>query len=196
NSYYELFVSGNESSFEYLEKIRNDQPAESGGFSATVQMGGNGKIYKNTTDKLLLEEASMYGKDYLIKSELTDFKWEISKESKEILGFEVRKATAVLDDEHKTKITAWYAPQLKLKTGPEKFWGLPGIILELESGFEYKDGGSEGFTYKALKIEVLKEPIDIQMPTKGKKVTEEELKEILKVQNEKMMEMYNQGVDK
>jgi len=59
-------------------------------------MGGRGKIYKNTTDNLLLEEASMYGKDYLIKGQLTDFKWNITKESKSILGFEARKATAVL----------------------------------------------------------------------------------------------------
>ena len=194
NSYYELFVSGSESSFQYLDKIRNDQPKEKG--MATIQMGGRGTIYKNTTENLLLEETSMYGKDYLIESELPEFKWNISKESKNILGFEARKATTVLDDKHKTKITAWYAPKLNVKTGPDEYWGLPGLILEVESGFDYEDGGNEGFTFKALKVEVMKESIEIQKPTKGLKVSQEELNEILKKQNEKMMEMYEGGVDK
>lgn len=194
NSYYELFINGSESSYQYLDKIRNDQPKE--GFSATVQMGSRGKIYKNTAENVMLEETSIYGKDYLIEDQLKDFKWNISKESKNILGFEVRKATAVLDDKHKTQITAWYAPKLNVKTGPDKYWGLPGIILELESGFEYEDGGSEGFVYKALKVEVLTTPIDIQVPTKGIKVSSEELEEIVNKHNEKMMEMYSDGVDK
>lgn len=193
NSYYELFISGSESSYQYLDKIRNDQPKEG---MATIQMGSRGTIYKNTTENLLIEETSMYGKDYLIASELPEFKWNISKESKNILGFEVRKATTVLDDKHKTKITAWYAPKLNVKTGPDEYWGLPGLILELESGFDYEDGGNEGFTFKALKVEVMKESIDIQKPTKGIKVSKEELNEIMKKQNEKMMEMYEGGVDK
>ncbi len=194
NSYYELFIDGNESSYQYLDKIRNDQPKE--GMMATIQMGGRGTIYKNTADNLLIEETSMYGKDYLIESQLADFKWNISKESKNILGFETRKATAVLDDEQKTKITAWYAPKLNVKTGPDQYWGLPGIIMELESGFEYEDGGSEGFTYKASKVEVLDESIKIKKPAKGQKVSKEEFEDIARKQNEKMMEMYNQGVDK
>ena len=194
NSYYELFINGSESSYQYLDKIRNDQPKE--GFSASIQMGSRGKIYKNTTENVMLEETSIYRKDYLIEDQLTDFKWTISKESKNILGFEARKATATLDDAYKTKITAWYAPQLKAKTGPDKYWGLPGIILELESSFVYEDGGSEGFSYKALKVEVLNDPIAIQVPTKGIKVTSEELEEIVNKHNEKQMEMYSDGVDK
>lgn len=194
NSYYELFISGSESSYKYLDKIRNDQPKEKG--MATIQMGGRGTIYKNTAENLLLEETSMYGKDYLIESELPEFKWTIEKESKNILGFEARKATAVLDDEHKTKITAWYVPKLNVKTGPDEFWGLPGLILELESGFDYEDGGSEGFTFTALKVEVLKDFAEIQKPAKGIKVSKEELRDIMKKKNEKMMEMYEGGVDK
>lgn len=194
NSYYELFISGSESSYKYLDKIRNDQPKEKG--MITIEMGGRGTIYKNMAENLLLEETSMYGKDYLIESELPEFKWSIEKESKNILGFEARKATTVLDDKHKTKITAWYAPKLNVKTGPDKYWGLPGIILELESGFDYEEGGSEGFTLKALKVEVLKDSADIQKPTKGIKVSKEELRDIMKKQNEKRMEMYSDGVDK
>lgn len=99
NSYYELFINGSESTFKYVEKIRNDQPKEKG--MITIEMGGRGAIYKNTAENLLLEETSMYGKNYLIESELPEFRWTIEKESKNILGFEARKATAVLDDKHK-----------------------------------------------------------------------------------------------
>lgn len=68
--------------------------------------------------------------------------------------------------------------------------------MELESGFDYEEGGGEGFAFTALKVEVLKDSADIQKPTKGIKVSKEELRDIMKKQNEKRMEMYNDGVDK
>lgn len=194
NSNYELIVDDNLSSFKYLEKISNEQPRGEG--SITVQMGSRGTIFKNTKDNEYLREAMLGTKSYLIQDSLRVFDWNISKETKNILGFETRKAVAVLDDKYGTKITAWYAPKLNFKTGPGDFWGLPGLILELESGFEYEDGGNEGSIYKALSVEVLNDKVKVTAPSKGEKVNRQEFKDLSEQQYKKMMEMYSDGVDK
>lgn len=194
NSNYELIVDDNISSFKYLDKLSNEQPPQEG--SVSIQMGSRGAIFKNTGENIYLEEAALGPKNYLIQDSLTVFDWEISKESKNILGFETRKAITTLDDKHKTKITVWYAPKLNFKTGPEKFWGLPGLILELNSGFEYENGGNEGFTYKAVSIEVLKENLPVTKPEKGEKISSQDYKKRIEDFSKKRKEMYSGGVDK
>lgn len=193
NSNYELIVEDNISTFKFLDKIINQQPQEG---TISIQMGNRGTVFKNTTENTYLEEAALGPKNYLIQDSLTVFNWEISKESKNILGFETRKATVTLDDKHKTKITAWYAPKLNFKTGPDKFWGLPGLILELNSGFKYENGGNEGFTYKALSVEVLQENVPVTKPDKGQKVSRQNYKKLTEEFSKKRKEMYSNGVDK
>ena len=31
-------------------------------------------------------------------------------------------------------ITAWYSPEIPVSQGPENYWGLPGLILEVNDG--------------------------------------------------------------
>ena len=74
-------------------------------------------------------------KTYLIKDSLKNLDWTITKEKRNIAGFDVLKATTTMDDKYKTEVTAWYAPKLNFKNGPDEFWGLPGLILEIEFPF-------------------------------------------------------------
>lgn len=72
-------------------------------------------------------------------------KWAIEyNKTKKILGYECIKATTTFRG---TRLTAYYAKDLKYSIGPFKFFGLPGIILDIR-----EDNNSFNI-WKAEKIE-------------------------------------------
>jgi GLPGLI family protein len=80
------------------------------------------------------------------------------------------------------EITAWYTPQIPVNQGPGEYWGLPGLILEVNA---------DRTTILCSKI-VLNpaEKEVIKMPSKGKPVTRQEYNDIMKQKMEEMREMY------
>jgi GLPGLI family protein len=82
-------------------------------------------------------------------------------------------------------ITAWYAPEIPINQGPENYWGLPGLILEV----------SDGRTTILCSKVVLnsKEKAEIKAPTKGKQVTQAEFDDIVTKKMEEMREMGGMG---
>ncbi len=80
------------------------------------------------------------------------------------------------------KIIAWYTPQIPIQTGPDEYWGLPGLILELKSGKT---------TMLCSKIVLNpKEGVEIEVPTKGKSVTRDEYKKTVMEKVKEMQDMY------
>lgn len=79
-------------------------------------------------------------------------------------------------------VTAWYTPQIPLNQGPGEYWGLPGLILEVNANRT---------TILCSKI-VLNpgEKEEIKVPSKGKEVTKQEYNDIMKKKIEEMQEMY------
>ena len=78
--------------------------------------------------------------------------WKILPDKKKIGQFEVQKATA---DFGGRSWTAWFSQDFPFQDGPYKFYGLPGLILELEdtSGTQsFKFLGSKKFD-EVVKIE-------------------------------------------
>ena len=68
-----------------------------------------------------------------------DFQWTIHDETKEINGYTVQKATAL---SHNTEgreeqwdlgdVIAWFTTEIPIPSGPERYYGLPGLIVKLE----------------------------------------------------------------
>ncbi|MBE9490400.1 MAG: GLPGLI family protein [Bacteroidetes bacterium] len=79
-------------------------------------------------------------------------------------------------------VTAWYTPQIPINQGPGEYWGLPGLILEVNA---------DRTTVLCSKIIMNpSEKDEIKAPTKGKEVTKQEYNEIMKKKMEEMSEMY------
>ena len=81
-------------------------------------------------------------------------------------------------------ITAWYTPEIPVNQGPEGYWGLPGLILEV----------NDGKTIILCSKVVLnpKEKAEIKAATKGKVVSQKEYDETVMKKMEEFREM-NQG---
>ena len=98
------------------------------------------------------------------------------------------KSTNLLDSIETPKeivVTAWYTPQIPVNQGPGEYWGLPGLILEVNSGRT---------TVLCTKIEINpKDKIEIKAPTKGKVVTRNEYAEIVKEKIKEMQDMGGRG---
>lgn len=61
-------------------------------------------------------------------NEKPEFKWNITKETKEILGYKVYLATTTYAGRD---YEAYFTPEVPIQDGPYKFFGLPGLILEI-----------------------------------------------------------------
>ena len=97
-------------------------------------------------------------------------------------------STAVNSEElvDMTDIEAWYTPQIPVNQGPDMYWGLPGLILEVNV---------DRTTILCSKI-ILNpsEKDEMKVPSKGKEVTKKEYDIIVKAKMEEMRDMFrNRG---
>jgi GLPGLI family protein len=81
-------------------------------------------------------------------------------------------------------ITAWYTPEIPVSQGPEGYWGLPGLILEV----------NDGKTVLLCSKVVLNPKVkaEIKAPSKGKVISQKEYDETVMKKMEEFREM-NQG---
>lgn len=107
-------------------------------------------------------QREIFENTYVIKDSLRNLEWKITSETRDIAGFECKKAVTKICDS--VVVVAFYTDQISVSAGPESFGGLPGMILGLAIPRLYT-------TWFATKLELI-EPTAAQLtPTqKGKKV--------------------------
>lgn len=90
---YILTFNGNESIYKEEEKLETGNAGQ--GFGMMMNSFSAGDQYKNLETNLLLEEREFFGKQFLVKDTITNLKWEVGKESKQIGQYLAIKATAI-----------------------------------------------------------------------------------------------------
>ncbi|KAA0992019.1 GLPGLI family protein [Dyadobacter aurulentus] len=120
-----------------------------------------------------LEAEEFAGKLLIIDDSLAAPKWKIMNKIKEISGYMCMMAVSE-DTVKGQKITAWFANDLAYGAGPERYYGLPGLILEVE----VNDGE---MTLTAIKVEKkpLGEELALPKKMKGKKITTSEYEKMM-----------------
>jgi GLPGLI family protein len=89
-----------------------------------------------------------------------------------------------LDMPKEVTITAWYTPEIPVNQGPENYWGLPGLILEVN------DGKTVILCSKVVLNPKVK--TEIKASSKGKVTSQKEFDETVLKKMEEFREM-NQG---
>ncbi|WP_111671402.1 GLPGLI family protein [Algoriphagus litoralis] len=196
---YILSFTQTESNWKQAETLGGGPAtASSGGMTMVINTGSEDRVlYKNIADQSYIQEQEVMGKEVLVKDALEPAEWELTGESKKIGEYTAQKATysRIIDSQRFStgmtemenvkdtiNITAWFTPDIPVSHGPENYFGLPGLILEIHNG---------GRTLICERIELnpAKEPVAIEVPKRGKVVNREEFRAM---QEEGMKQMMNQ----
>lgn len=185
----QLIFNETESLFENsIAKKSNeeDEPQENNGVTIKMNFigGGDGekeKTYINHLQNKKVESKSFFGKDFLvINDSINKVQWKPTGKQKIMLNYPCYEAITMANVNGKQDtVTAWYTPAISTQAGPMGYFGLPGMILQLQLGPNLSFTATEIIEKQVSKNE-------LQKPTNGKQVTAAEFKVI---QDEKLKEM-------
>lgn len=84
-------------------------------------------VYKHFQTRKVVEAIDFLMKTFTITDSIQKLPWQLQTKEKEILGQKCNYAT--IGD----SIKAWYCMSLPINDGPGRYYGLPGLILDLET---------------------------------------------------------------
>ncbi len=163
---YNLAFDGSHTRFGPLD---DQTTPSSGGFfgnDPSIDMGNT--IVTDLLAGQSIGQKSIYEQTYLITDSTRRIQWRITNETREIAGYECRRANALVLDS--IYVVAFYTDQIPVTGGPESFTGLPGMILGIALPYE-------NTTYFATKVD--DRPVsakELEAPKKGKAVNYHELR--------------------
>ena len=199
---YTLEFDKNQGVYKRVQKLDDKTTIGGGGMQIVVAGSGNNNVrYSNAAENRLVYKNEIFGKIFLIKDQLEEQNWVMTKETKNIGEYlcfkatyedtrEVRSFSTGEDGEEPGEtvteetitVTAWYTPQIPVKLGPDEYHGLPGLILEVSDG-----------TTTMLCSKVVLNPndgVDLTEPSSGKEVTQAEFEEIMEAKMKEMNEQF------
>lgn len=195
----------------YKEDEQLEAPQPAGMRMMVVTTGGSDILYKNMKENRFTSQSEVFGKKFLVRDTLRPLDWKLENETKNIGNYTCYKATmtrtievvesgisvngdkdldANADKEPEMReitVTAWYTPQIPVNNGPERYQGLPGLILEVNDGQQ---------TIVCSKV-VLNpdDKVAIKEPEKGMKVNQEKFEAIVNKRMQEEAERYEHDRD-
>lgn len=190
--------------YEEQEQLDKPEAPTAGGISFKISFSGEGKKYLNVKEKNSITEDEIFGKEFLIVESLTKPEWKIGNETKKIGDYTSFKAELIVPVSEKQRkdyeeflkkeaikpalfkmekpedkvVIAWYTPEIAVSFGPNNYWGLPGLILEINDG--------EKITLCSKVTLSNKEKAKIKEPNTGEKVSQKKFDEIQKKKMDSM----------
>lgn len=181
---FELLFANNQTLWQFLPQTEENDGTVSGGGMVFRMVGNNDVVYTNLADRKRVEQRELFDRQYLVEDSLRSLSWKLSDETKTLLGYTARKATAEristrsqmtmengqmkrqeLPDT--SQIVAWFTTDIPVAAGPGEYQGqLPGLILEL-------DMNRGRVVFRAVEVSPKVKVADIKEPRKGKRMSQE-----------------------
>lgn len=120
-------------------------------------------VYTNFQTKKSISYKPIFEEKFLVEDTLLKIKWKITNDTRDIAGFECRKAIGILWDT--VAVFAFYTDELMITGGPEGIQGLPGMILGIGIPRLHT-------TWFATKVQVVDVPMNLVTPEKKGKKTD------------------------
>ncbi|MDQ1088852.1 GLPGLI family protein [Siphonobacter sp. SORGH_AS_1065] len=198
---YQLAFTPQEALYEPAAVIEEGNGFGGGGpMGGPMRFGGSSSIvYTQIAEKKRTEARDIFGEKYRVLDTLVNQRWKLGKETRTIKGFVCQKAS--FTDTMRVQrimmgpggppagenqqpmlrtVVAWYAPEIPVSIGPEKYSGLPGLILEVDV-----NNGESLYTVSEMEWRKPKSS-ELKAPKGGKVVTEKEVREIMMKRMEEM----------
>lgn len=128
-------------------------------------------IFTNLDSSKSVSQKKIFEQTFLINDSTRRIRWKITDETRNIAGFDCRRANALIMDS--IYVVAFYTDAIIPSGGPESFTGLPGMILGLAIPHEH-------VTWFATKVYTESVPDAVlKQPARGKKMTNAQLTETI-----------------
>lgn len=174
-----LSFTQTESNWQQLPNMEKSNASQSSD-GMTVSLSGreDDMLYKNVADQRYIQEQEFMGRDFLIADSLAAEDWELGQETKQIGDYTAQKASyfKIVDSRRFStdmaemeavkdtiQVTVWYTPQIPVPHGPENYFGLPGLILEVHNG-------GRSFYCEKIELNPSADPVEIRVPKQGKEM--------------------------
>lgn len=108
--------------------------------------------YKEMNNDLMLFKLTNASINFDGKDSLIKWNWEITEEKEIINGYLCKKA---ISKKYNSLLIAWFTEEIPISAGPDKYDGLPGLILKVRN---------LGQEFTAEKIDILKNKITVARP--------------------------------
>lgn len=166
-------------------------------FASVFGGPATGKSYVNIADKESKRAVEFFGKNFLVEDSLRTYNWKLEKDIKRIGKYTCFKATTLVEKSKNSfskdmdslnthsLVTVWYTPEIPVSLGPGKYWGLPGLILSVQSE-------TNQVVCTEIVLNVI-EKVEIKAPKSGKKISEEEFQEIVIKKTKEMKDRFQKG---
>lgn len=195
----------------YKEDEVLEAPQTGSGMRMMVLSAGQSDIlYKNIKDNRYTSQSEVLGKIFLVKDELEKHDWTLENETKHIGQYTCHKATKkrmipivesqisingdkdlnteINEPEMKeVTVTAWYTMEIPVNSGPDRFHGLPGLILEVNDG-------EETMVCSKIVLNPANE-LTINEPVKGKEINRDDFNKIVEQKMQEQRDKYEHRRD-
>jgi GLPGLI family protein len=129
-------------------------------------------VYNDYTTRRTITKKPVFEETFLVDDSMLNIKWKITNDTRNIAGFDCRKAVGIMFDT--IAVFAFYTDEIMISGGPEGIHGLPGMILGLGIPRIHT-------TWFATKVEVSGLKMNKVVPeTKGKKIRRSEMINVIK----------------
>lgn len=199
---FELNFNRTESTYKENAKLNSPTPQASKGGVMVMSFGGGGGtdiLYKNIQENRISNKVDLMSKIFLVKDELIKYDWKLTGETKNIGNYtcykaiyerEVENISMSMENGESKEVTkkemrttiAWYTADIPVNNGPGNYWGLPGLILEINDGNQ-----------TIVCTEIVLNPtnkLEIEEPKKGKVVTRQKFEKISREKSKEMMDRF------
>jgi GLPGLI family protein len=168
-SYANLYFTATETKYEDSEE--KAERSQEGGYDWRKETFF---IRRNFEKSTLQEAYELLGKTYIVEDTLLAMNWKIQNDLKEVAGHICMKAF-IEDTFKKQQIVAWFAQDIPLNAGPERFHSLPGMILEIDI-----NDGAMLITANRIDVKKLTTELEVPKKLKGKKIKTPDYDKLIK----------------